>query len=108
MDITWYGLSCFRIREGGVTIICDPYDRSVGLTLPKPRADIVTVSHQLLAELQADLADSQQARAELRVMAADDAALQARVDDLEAALARSRLRASLLPSGTGRHASRLS
>lgn len=46
MDITWYGLSCFRIREGGVTIICDPYDRSVGLTLPKPRADIVTVSHQ--------------------------------------------------------------
>ncbi|MBX3014227.1 MAG: MBL fold metallo-hydrolase [Caldilineaceae bacterium] len=45
MDITWYGLSCFRIREGGVTILCDPYDRSVGLTLPKPRADIVTVSH---------------------------------------------------------------
>jgi len=45
MDITWYGLSCFRIREGGVTIICDPYDRTVGLTLPKPRADIVTVSH---------------------------------------------------------------
>jgi L-ascorbate metabolism protein UlaG (beta-lactamase superfamily) len=45
MDITWYGLSCFRIREGGVTIICDPYDRSVGLTLAKARADIVTVSH---------------------------------------------------------------
>ncbi|GIK75435.1 MAG: MBL fold metallo-hydrolase [Chloroflexota bacterium] len=45
MDITWYGLSCFRIREGGVTIICDPYDKSVGLTLAKARADIVTVSH---------------------------------------------------------------
>lgn len=45
MDITWYGLSCFRIREGGVTIICDPYDRSVGLQLPKVRADLVTVSH---------------------------------------------------------------
>lgn len=45
MDITWYGLSCFRIREGGVTIICDPYDKSVGPTLPKARADIVTVSH---------------------------------------------------------------
>jgi L-ascorbate metabolism protein UlaG (beta-lactamase superfamily) len=45
MDITWYGLSCFRIREGGVTIICDPYDKSVGPTLAKVRADIVTVSH---------------------------------------------------------------
>lgn len=45
MDLTWYGLSCFRIREGGVTIICDPYDRSVGLTLAKVRADIVTISH---------------------------------------------------------------
>lgn len=45
MDITWYGLSCFRIREGGVTILCDPYDRAIGLTLPKVRADIITVSH---------------------------------------------------------------
>jgi len=46
MDITWYGLSCFRIREGGVTVVCDPYDKSVGLTLPRIRADIVTVSHE--------------------------------------------------------------
>lgn len=46
MDITWYGLSCFRIREGGVTVICDPYDKSVGLTLPRIRADVVTVSHE--------------------------------------------------------------
>ena len=45
MDITWYGLSCFRIRERGVTIICDPYQKSVGLTLPKLKADIVTSSH---------------------------------------------------------------
>ncbi len=44
MDITWYGLSCFRIREGA-TVVCDPYDKSVGLTLPKVRADIVTISH---------------------------------------------------------------
>jgi L-ascorbate metabolism protein UlaG (beta-lactamase superfamily) len=47
MDITWYGLSCFRIREGGATVICDPFDKSVGLTLPKIRADIVTVSHEV-------------------------------------------------------------
>lgn len=45
MDITWYGLSCFRIREGGATVICDPYDKSVGLASPKVRADIVTISH---------------------------------------------------------------
>lgn len=45
MDITWYGLSCFRIREGGVTVVCDPFDKSVGRTLPRVRADIVTVSH---------------------------------------------------------------
>lgn len=45
MDITWYGLSCFRIRESGITLICDPYDKAVGLSLPKLRADIVTVSH---------------------------------------------------------------
>jgi L-ascorbate metabolism protein UlaG (beta-lactamase superfamily) len=45
MDITWYGLSCFRIREAGATILCDPYDRTVGLQLPKVRADILTISH---------------------------------------------------------------
>lgn len=45
MDITWYGLSCFRVREAGITLVCDPYDKAVGLTLPKLRADIVTISH---------------------------------------------------------------
>ncbi len=45
MDITWYGLSCFRIREGGVTVVCDPYDKSVSSAAPKLRADIVTASH---------------------------------------------------------------
>ena len=46
MDINWYGLSCFRIRENGVTVICDPYDKGLGLQLPKLRADIVTISHE--------------------------------------------------------------
>lgn len=46
MDITWYGLSCFRIRDKGVTVVCDPFDKKVaGLALPRIRADIVTVSH---------------------------------------------------------------
>lgn len=54
MDITWYGLSCFRIREAGVTIICDPYDRTVGLQLPKVRADILTISHDRPGHNSAD------------------------------------------------------
>lgn len=46
MEITWYGFSCFRLREGGVTVLCDPYDKKVtGLTLPRIKADIVTISH---------------------------------------------------------------
>jgi L-ascorbate metabolism protein UlaG (beta-lactamase superfamily) len=45
MDIDWYGHSCFRLREAGVTIVTDPYDRSIGYSLPRLRADIVTVSH---------------------------------------------------------------
>lgn len=45
MDITWYGLSCFRIREGGITVVCDPYDQIAGLQLPKLRADVITISH---------------------------------------------------------------
>jgi L-ascorbate metabolism protein UlaG (beta-lactamase superfamily) len=54
MDITWYGLSCFRIREGGVTVLCDPYDRTVGLQLPKVRADILTISHDRPGHNSAD------------------------------------------------------
>ena len=45
MDIDWYGQSCFRLREGNVTIVTDPHDKSIGYTLPRLRADIVTVSH---------------------------------------------------------------
>ena len=45
MDIDWYGHSCFRLRERGVTVVCDPYSKeSTGLALPKLRADIVTIS----------------------------------------------------------------
>ncbi|MDY7040917.1 MAG: MBL fold metallo-hydrolase [Chloroflexota bacterium] len=45
MDITWYGHSCFRLRDRNVTIVTDPYGPGIGYTLPKLRADIVTVSH---------------------------------------------------------------
>lgn len=46
MEITWYGLASARIRESGVTVVCDPYEKSLGAALSKVRADIVTVSHE--------------------------------------------------------------
>ncbi len=45
MEITWYGHSCFRLREKQMVIVTDPYDKSIGYTLPRLRADIVTISH---------------------------------------------------------------
>lgn len=45
MEIDWYGQSCFRLREGAITIVTDPYDKSIGYTLPRLRADLVTISH---------------------------------------------------------------
>ena len=45
VDIDWYGHSCFRLREGGVTIVTDPFDKSIGLPPPRLRADVVTISH---------------------------------------------------------------
>ena len=47
MDITWYGLSCFRLTERGLaTVVTDPYNHEiVGFEALKLRADIVTISH---------------------------------------------------------------
>ena len=45
MEIIWYGHSCFRLRDKNVTVITDPYEKNLGLSLPKMRADVVTVSH---------------------------------------------------------------
>ncbi len=45
MDIDWYGHSCFRLKEGGITIVTDPYDRSIGYSPLRLKADIVTSSH---------------------------------------------------------------
>ena len=46
MDISWLGHSCFRIRGRETTIITDPYSPTLGYSLGKPTAHIVTVSHQ--------------------------------------------------------------
>jgi L-ascorbate metabolism protein UlaG (beta-lactamase superfamily) len=47
MEITWYGLSCFRLTERGMaTVVTDPYDpKLVGFGTTRLRGDIVTVSH---------------------------------------------------------------
>lgn len=45
MDITWYGHACFRIKDRTATIVTDPFDKSIGLSVPSLRAEVVTVSH---------------------------------------------------------------
>jgi len=47
MEITWYGLSCFRLTERGTaTVITDPYDHEVvGYSALKLRSDIISISH---------------------------------------------------------------
>jgi L-ascorbate metabolism protein UlaG (beta-lactamase superfamily) len=46
MEITWFGQSCFRLRERGGTVITDPYGPDLGLILPRnTTTTIITVSH---------------------------------------------------------------
>ena len=47
MEIFWYGHSCFRMSERGLsTVVTDPYDHTVvGYEALKLKADIVTISH---------------------------------------------------------------
>ncbi|MGB9585910.1 MAG: MBL fold metallo-hydrolase [Anaerolineales bacterium] len=47
MEITWYGLSCFRLSERGMaSVVTDPYDHQVvGLEALKLKSEIVTISH---------------------------------------------------------------
>ncbi len=46
MDITWYGHSCFRLSDRGVTIVTDPPSDDLGYERPRIRADVVTISHE--------------------------------------------------------------
>ncbi len=46
MEISWYGLSCFRMKERGLaTVVTDPYEPALGLPELSLKADVVTVSH---------------------------------------------------------------
>jgi len=55
MEITWYGLSCFRLTgRGQASIITDPYADTLGLPSLKIRGDVVTVSHNSAGHNNAD------------------------------------------------------
>ena len=46
MEISWYGLSSFRLADRGkASIITDPYSSGLGLPPLKVRGDVVTISH---------------------------------------------------------------
>jgi len=46
MELTWYGLSCFRLVERGmISVVTDPYYPATGLPKLDLKADVVTVSH---------------------------------------------------------------
>jgi L-ascorbate metabolism protein UlaG (beta-lactamase superfamily) len=51
LDITWYGYSCFRITERGhTTVVTDPHHPRLNLAKLGLKADLVTISHDSLAE----------------------------------------------------------
>ncbi len=49
MIITWFGQSCFEIKDkkklDNISIVIDPFDESIGLKVPKIKADILIISH---------------------------------------------------------------
>lgn len=50
MIITYYGLTCFRIQTNGAALLIDPYDKKVGLELPRMQNDIILLSQKELAK----------------------------------------------------------
>ena len=46
MEINWLGHSCIKIQSRGITLITDPYPASIGISMSKPNANIVTVSNE--------------------------------------------------------------
>ena len=46
MNITWYGHSCFLIKDSkGRKLLTDPFDDSVGYECPNDSVDVITISH---------------------------------------------------------------
>lgn len=55
MDITWLGHACFRLKGRDATVLTDPYGRSIGLSLPRQSADVITISQSSPNHAAADL-----------------------------------------------------
>lgn len=45
MVITWFGLSCFKISAGPLTLVTDPFAKTVGLTPPRVQTDLAVISN---------------------------------------------------------------
>lgn len=41
MIINWYGEGCFKIQTGGLTLLTDPFESSVGLTPPRGKTEVI-------------------------------------------------------------------
>ena len=50
MQIFWYGQSCFKIISGPQTLILAPFKKSVGLTPPRGKADILILNDSSLSK----------------------------------------------------------
>ncbi len=45
IELTWLGHACFRLKSRHAVILMDPYHDGSEFNLGRPRADIVTISH---------------------------------------------------------------
>ncbi|NQU99650.1 MAG: MBL fold metallo-hydrolase [Parcubacteria group bacterium] len=49
MRISWHGQSCFKLQGKDVILVTDPPSKEVGISSPRTKADIVTISHNHLS-----------------------------------------------------------
>ncbi len=45
MVINWFGLSCFKITSGSLTVVTDPFAKEVGLVAPRMQTDVAIISN---------------------------------------------------------------
>ena len=45
MTITWYGQACFRLESKDIRVLIDPFDKAIGLKLPRLNETIIAVTH---------------------------------------------------------------
>lgn len=46
MVISWYGQSCFRLENKGVSVLIDPFSKDIGLRPPRLNDNIFLVTHE--------------------------------------------------------------